>query len=45
MESKILIIAKRLKTFTLDDIIMFSEFNENEIVKFLENSENIKLNF
>ncbi len=42
MESKILKIAKRLKTFTLDDIIMFSEFNENEIVKFLENSENIK---
>ncbi|MCI1272915.1 MAG: N-terminal phage integrase SAM-like domain-containing protein [Clostridiaceae bacterium] len=42
MESKILKIAKRLKTFTLDDIIMFSELKESEIVKFLEKSENIK---
>src|SRR5574344_70743 len=42
MESKILIIAKRLKTFTAEDIIMFSELDENEVINFLENSENIK---
>src|SRR5574344_1353320 len=42
MESKILKIAKRLKTFTVDDIIMFSESDENEVINFLENSKNIK---
>ncbi|MDD3237341.1 MAG: hypothetical protein PHV37_04515 [Candidatus Gastranaerophilales bacterium] len=42
MESKILKIAKRLKTFTVDDIVMFSELDENEVIKFLENSKNIK---
>src|SRR5574344_939879 len=42
MENEILKIAKRLKTFIADDIIIFSELKESEIVKFLEKSENIK---
>lgn len=42
MESKILKIAKRLKTFTTEDIIMFSELAENEAIIFLKNSKNIK---
>src|SRR5574344_94285 len=42
MESKILKIAKRLKTFTVDDIVIFSESDENEVINFLENSKNIK---
>src|SRR5574344_305290 len=42
MESKILKIAKRLKTFTVDDIIMFNESDENEVINFLEKSKNIK---
>src|SRR5574344_1382529 len=44
MQDKILKIAKRLKTFTLDDIVMFSDFEKNEINLILENSENIKQN-
>src|SRR5574344_595146 len=42
MESKILKIAKRLKTFTVDDIVIFSESDENEVINFLEKSKNIK---
>lgn len=39
---KILKFAKRLKTFTLDDIVMFCDINAEIIKDFLENSENIK---
>src|SRR5574344_2452033 len=42
--NKILKIAKRLKTFTLDDIVMFSDFEENELSSILGNYENIKQN-
>lgn len=44
MDDKILKIAKRLKSFTLDDIVMFSEFEEKYILEFLGKSENIKCN-
>ena len=39
---KILTIAKRLKTFTLEDIVMFCEIDTNVAIKFLQESENIK---
>ena len=40
---KILKVAKRLKTFTLEDIVMFCEINAETARKFLKESENIKL--
>ncbi len=39
---KILKVAKRLKTFTLEDIVMFCEINTETAGKFLQKSENIK---
>ena len=39
---KILKVAKRLKTFTLDDIVMFCEIGSDVARKFLQESENIK---
>ena len=39
---KILKVAKRLKTFTLDDIVMFCEIDTTTAVRFLQRSENIK---
>src|SRR5574344_1710314 len=44
MQDKILKIAKRLKNFTFDDIVMFSGFEEDGIETILKNSENIKQN-
>ena len=39
---RILKVAKRLKTLTLDDIVMFCEIDSTTAEKFLEESENIK---
>ena len=39
---KILKVAKRLKRFTLDDIVMFCEIDPDVARKFLQESENIK---
>ena len=39
---KILRVAKRLKTFTLEDIIMFCEIDVETAEKFLQETENIK---
>lgn len=39
---KILKVAKRLKTFTLDDIVMFCEIDTTTARRFLQRSENIK---
>ena len=39
---KILKVAKRLKTFTLDDIVMFCEIDPITARRFLQESENIK---
>ena len=39
---KMLKVAKRLKTFTLEDIVMFCEINTETARKFLTESENIK---
>ena len=39
---KILKVAKRLKTFTLEDIVMFCEIDAKTAEKFLKESENIK---
>ena len=39
---KILKVAKRLKTFTLEDIVMFCDINAVTAGKFLQKSENIK---
>ena len=39
---KILKVAKRLKTFTLEDIVMFCEIDPDVARKFLQESENIK---
>ena len=39
---KILKVAKRLKTFTLDDIVMFCEIDPTIAERFLQRSENIK---
>ena len=39
---KILKVAKRLKTFTLDDIVMFCEIDLTIAERFLQRSENIK---
>ena len=39
---KILKVAKRLKTFTLEDIVMFCEIDTNTAGTFLQKSENIK---
>ena len=41
-DDKILKVAKRLKTFTLEDIIMFCEIDAKTAGKFLQESENIK---
>ncbi len=40
--NKILKVAKRLKTFTLDDIVMFCEIDPTIAERFLQRSENIK---
>ncbi len=40
---KILKVAKRLKTFTLEDIVMFCEIDAEVAEEFLRESENIKL--
>ena len=40
---KILKVAKRLKTFTLEDIVMFCEVDTNTAETFLQKSESIKL--
>ena len=40
---KILKVAKRLKTFTLEDIVMFCEIDAEIAGKFLQESESIKL--
>lgn len=39
---KILKVAKRLKTFTLEDIVMFCDIDAETAEKFLQESENIK---
>ena len=39
---KILKVAKRLKTFTLDDIVMFCDIEAESAEKFIQDSENIK---
>ncbi len=39
---KILKVAKRLKTFTLEDIVMFCEIDPTSARRFLQESENIK---
>ena len=39
---KILKVVKRLKTFTLEDIVMFCEIDTTTAVRFLQESENIK---
>ena len=39
---KILKVTKRLKTFTLEDIVMFCEIDANTAQKFIQESENIK---
>ena len=41
-DDKILKVAKRLKTFTLDDIVMFCEIDAETAERFLRESENIK---
>lgn len=41
--NKILKVAKRLKTFTLEDIVMFCEIDAETAKKFLRESENVKL--
>jgi len=41
-DDKILKVAKRLKTFTLEDIVMFCEIDAETAEKFLEESKNIK---
>lgn len=40
--NKILKVAKRLKTFTLEDIVMFCEIDAETAERFLRESENIK---
>ena len=40
---KILKVAKRLKTFTIEDIVMFCDINVDTAEKFIYESENIKL--
>lgn len=40
---KILKVAKRLKTFTFEDIVMFCEISSETAEKFINESENIKL--
>ena len=42
MTDKILKIAKRLKTFTLEEIVMFTGLGIDTVRKFLEQSDNIK---
>ena len=41
-DDKILKVAKRLKTFTPEDIVMFCEIDSDVARKFLQESENIK---
>lgn len=42
MDNKILKVAKRLKTFTHEDVVMFCEIDTETAEKFLHESENIK---
>ena len=42
MTDKILKIAKRLKTFTLEDIVMFTGLEVDTVKNFLEQSDNIQ---
>ena len=42
MTDKILKIAKRLKTFTLEDIVMFTGLEIDTVKNFLEQSDNIQ---
>ena len=42
MTDKILKIAKRLKTFTLEDIVMFTGLEIDIVKNFLEQSDNIQ---
>ena len=42
MTDKILKIAKRLKTFTLEDIVMFTGLEINAVRNFLDQSDNIQ---
>ena len=39
---KILKVAKRLRTFTLEDIVMFCDIDAKTAGKFLQESENVK---
>ena len=39
---RILKVAKRLKTFTLEDIVMFCKIDAETAEKFLQESENIQ---
>ena len=39
---KILKVAKRLKTFTLEDIVMFCDIDADIVINFIQDSENIK---
>ena len=39
---KILKVAKRLKTFTLEDIVMFCDIDADIVINFIQESENIK---
>ena len=41
-DNKILLVAKRLKTFTLEDIVMFCDIDEASALEFIKTSENIK---
>ena len=41
-DDKILLVAKRLKTFTLEDIVMFCDIDEASALEFIKTSENIK---
>lgn len=40
--NKIIKIAKRLKTFTLEDIVMFCDIDATSAVEILQQSENIQ---
>ena len=42
---KILKVAKRLKTFTLDDIVMFCEIDPTIAERFLQRSETVPVTF
>lgn len=42
---KILKVAKKLKTFTLEDIVMFCDIDETSAVEILQQSENIQQSY